>query len=170
MRIEKRRSIVCLCGSTRFHKEYVQQNMNETMKGNIVLSCGVFGHTIHSFLELDEFDKENLHDLHKEKILMSDEILVLDADNYIGESTRKEIEFARTHHKIIRFLVSPKVFVSCYSCDESITLRPSMSGSDGEFGWDEYTGYCERCRVAIEMVISNGTGGIDLVYRHHDHE
>jgi hypothetical protein len=35
---------------------------------------------------------------------MADEILVLDQDRYVGESTRLEIEFAEAHGKRVRYL------------------------------------------------------------------
>src|ERR1035437_7003596 len=37
--------IVCLCGSTKFYKEFMDANYKETMKGNIVLSVGFFSQT-----------------------------------------------------------------------------------------------------------------------------
>jgi hypothetical protein len=36
--------IVCLCGSTRFKKEFESANREATMLGYIVLMPGVFGH------------------------------------------------------------------------------------------------------------------------------
>lgn len=157
------RTIICLCGSTRFHEAYVQQNMNETMKGNIVLSVGVFGHTIHSFLELDEFDKENLDGLHMDKILMADEILVLDVGGYIGESTKNEIEFAKKNGKIIRFLESPKFIVPCPKCNKQNHMTLMTTGSDGDFGWEEYSGYCEGCKTEYIAGVSDRSGGTEVL-------
>jgi hypothetical protein len=34
------RKIVCLCGSTRFSKEFQEANLRETLDGNIVLTIG----------------------------------------------------------------------------------------------------------------------------------
>ena len=39
--------------------------------------------------------------MHKEKIRISDAILVVNVDNYIGESTRSEIDFAKSLNKEI---------------------------------------------------------------------
>ena len=53
---------------------------------------------------LDKSDpelKKMLDALHRKKILMSDSIFVIDQDNYIGESTKGEIEFAEKHGKRI---------------------------------------------------------------------
>lgn len=157
-----KRTIVCLCGSTKFHEQYVQENMNETMKGNIVLSVGVFGHTVHSFLELDEFDKEELDQLHKDKILMADEILVLDVEGYIGQSTQDEIEFAKNHGKIIRFTNSAKIFVPCPKCKIQNRLDLTTDGSDGEFGWQEYDGWCGECFTEFSVTFSDRQGGAEI--------
>jgi len=101
--------IVTLCGSTKFKDEFVSANLRETLKGKIVLSIGcdtktdddIFGH-----LSEEEFKKtkEKLDWLHKRKIDISDEILVLDVNGYIGESTKGEIDHAKSCNKRIRYL------------------------------------------------------------------
>jgi hypothetical protein len=45
-----------------------------------------------------------LDELHKRKIDLADEILVIDIDNYIGNSTRSEIDYAMAHNKPVRYL------------------------------------------------------------------
>jgi len=107
--MEGRPWIVCLCGSTRFGDAFAKANFEETMAGRIVLSIGcnmksdveLFGH-----LSEDELIviKNHLDDLHLRKIDLADEILVLNVDGYIGESTRREIEYAKSKMKGIRFL------------------------------------------------------------------
>ena len=42
-----------------------------------------------------------LDKMHKEKIKLSDAILVVNVDNYIGSSTKSEIEFAKSLGKEI---------------------------------------------------------------------
>jgi hypothetical protein len=94
--------IVCLCGSTRFKDAFIEANRNETLKGNIVLSVGLFGHV--EGLDMNSEIKIMLDELHKRKIDLCDEILVLNVGNYVGKSTHSEIEYARFYHKGIRFL------------------------------------------------------------------
>ena len=94
--------IVTLCGSTRFKQAFLDANFNETMAGNIVLSVGCFGHADH--VSLTEKEKRMLDTLHKRKIDMSDEILVLNIGGYIGKSTEDEIAYARRCGKGVRFL------------------------------------------------------------------
>ena len=107
-----KRTIVTLCGSTRFHKEFQEANYEETMAGKIVLSVGFY---LHSQKEnhgenvgCTEEQKKDLDLLHFDKIAMSSEILVLNVHGYIGESTRREIGFAFVKGKKIRFLEEDK--------------------------------------------------------------
>ena len=94
--------VVTLCGSTKFKKEFIDANLIETMAGKIVLSVGGFGHV--DDIEISESERKMLGLLHKHKIDMSDEILVLNVGGFIGESTKDEIEYARQHGKNVRFL------------------------------------------------------------------
>jgi nucleoside 2-deoxyribosyltransferase len=48
--------------------------------------------------------KVRLDELHLRKIDLADEVLVLNVDGYIGESTRREIDYAVAHGKPVRYL------------------------------------------------------------------
>ena len=114
--------IVCLCGSTRFSDAFHKHNLLETLVGNIVLSIGC---DIRSDGDLDLFKlsiiwnidtkadeeeavieeiKDRLDELHLRKIDLADEVLILNVGGYIGESTQRELDYAREHGKIIRYL------------------------------------------------------------------
>jgi hypothetical protein len=101
-------TVVCLCGSTRFYKEFIKANYDETMKGNIVLSVGFYPHAseeVHGQnIGITDEQKKLLDELHKRKIDLSDEILVLNVGEYIGNSTKSEIEYAEALKKGIRYL------------------------------------------------------------------
>jgi hypothetical protein len=100
--------IVCLCGSTRFYPEFQRANYRETMAGRIVLSVGFYPHAQEQahgeHIGITPEQKVALDELHKRKIDLADEILVLDVDRYIGDSTRSEIEHAQRTGKPIRYL------------------------------------------------------------------
>ena len=96
--------IVCLCGSTKFKKQFIDSNYKETLAGNIVLTVGWFSHTDGDTWYPSDDEKRDLDELHKRKIDLADEILVIDTDGYIGESTRSEIDYAEKHGKRIRYL------------------------------------------------------------------
>lgn len=49
---------------------------------------------------------EEMDELHFRKIDLADEIFVVDWDGYIGNSTAREIEYAKTHGKNIRYFTS----------------------------------------------------------------
>lgn len=106
------RTIVCLCGSTWFLPAFEVANRNETLKGKIVLLVGVdlkardleLLQSTKSPEQLDEIKKE-LDRLHKDKVRMAHEILVLDIDEpyKIGQSTTEEVELARSLGKRVRW-------------------------------------------------------------------
>lgn len=98
-----RPTIVCLCGSTRYIEEFRKANSDETLKGNIVLSIGCDLKTDKK-LSLIKDIKKKLDLLHLKKIALSDEVLVLNKNGYIGQSTAKEISFAKILKKKIRYL------------------------------------------------------------------
>lgn len=99
-----RPKIVCLCGSTRFEQAFKDANRKETLAGNIVLTVGFFGHG--SDGEPTAEEKIRLDLLHKQKVKLADEILILNVDGYVGQSTKSEIEYANNLQKPIRYLES----------------------------------------------------------------
>jgi hypothetical protein len=96
-----RPSIVCLCGSTKFQEAFAAANKRETLAGRIVLTVGYFGHQEET--PPTEEQKALLDRLHKAKIDLADEILVLNVGGYIGESTAGEIDHALIRGKRIRY-------------------------------------------------------------------
>lgn len=94
--------VVCLCGSTKFKAQYEQANREETLKGHIVLSVGLFGHI--EGLEMNGAEKGMLDELHLRKIDLADEVLVLNVGGYIGSSTKNEIQYALDLGIPVRYL------------------------------------------------------------------
>ena len=89
--------IITLCGSTRFKEQFEEIQRKLTLDGFLVISVGLFSHLEENSEEwLDNGIKQMLDDLHKVKIRMSDAIYVIDAEQYIGSSTKNEIEFANS--------------------------------------------------------------------------
>lgn len=102
-----RPTIVCLCGSTRFSDAFHEANLRETLAVKIVLSIGCDFKSDTDLLlagDLTEADKARLDELHLRKIDLADEILVLNVGGYIGESTSREIAYAKMVGKRIRYL------------------------------------------------------------------
>lgn len=94
--------VITLCGSTKFKDEFLKAQKELTLMGYIVISVGLFGHSGDNEVWEDGI-KEMLDDMHKRKIDMSDAIMVIDVDGYIGESTKKEMEYAKKQGKSIFF-------------------------------------------------------------------
>lgn len=79
--MKNRYPIVTLCGSTRFKDEFIRIQKELTLKGYIVISVGLFGHS---------GDNE-----------VWDEIYVINPNGYTGESTWSEICYAYMTNKRI---------------------------------------------------------------------
>ena len=95
--------VITLCGSTRFKDQFLEAQKRLTLAGNIVISVGLFGHSGDDEVWA-EGTKEMLDDMHKRKIDMADGIYVINVDGYIGQSTRSEIEYARSQGKTVEYL------------------------------------------------------------------
>ncbi len=106
----KNYKVITLCGSTRFKDDFMKVQKELTLKGNIVISVGLFGHSGDDEVwdGMDEGalskTKEMLDDMHKRKIDMADEIFVINVGGYIGDSTRSEIEYAVKNGKKVNYL------------------------------------------------------------------
>lgn len=94
--------IITLCGSTRFKEEYEAVAKDLALQGHTVLSVNLFAHADN--IELTQEQKIRLDNAHKQKISISDAIYVINKDQYIGESTYGEIDWAERLGKQIFFL------------------------------------------------------------------
>ncbi|OIJ64978.1 hypothetical protein [Streptomyces mangrovisoli] len=96
--------IVVICGSTRFMAKMNEADLRETTAGRIVVKPGCDLKSPHA-LWSDPAEaaalKVRLDDLHRAKIRLADEVLVV--GDYIGDSTRAEIAYARSLGKPVRF-------------------------------------------------------------------
>ena len=94
--------IITLCGSIKFKDEFMKVQEKLTLEGNIVLTPNFFNNIKKE--DIDEKTKEMLDEMHKQKIDISDEIYVINVSGYIGESTKSEIEYAKSKGKKISYL------------------------------------------------------------------
>ena len=95
--MSSRPEVVCICGSARFMTEMRTANRELTLAGVIVVAPS----------EADESptpeQKAVLDALHLRKIDLADRVLVVNPGGYVGESTRREIAYARATGKPITF-------------------------------------------------------------------
>lgn len=96
---------ICLCGSTRFMDQFNAANRSLTLAGHVVYSVAAVSTGNHSEITHDE--KLALDAVHLSKIEESDAIMVVgrqeDGSMYIGDSTRREVMFARLRDKQVYF-------------------------------------------------------------------
>lgn len=91
--------IITVCGSLRFRKEIMEITEKMALQGNCMLSI-----VYPAKPDKDDYTDEEiamLGKMHKERIKLSDAILVVNVDHYIGNSTENEIEFAKSLNKEI---------------------------------------------------------------------
>ena len=84
--------IITLCGSLKFQKEMMIIAEKMALNGNCILT------PVYPILENNEKTDEQINMLkeaHFKRIELSDAILVMNVNNYIGESTSLEIEYAK---------------------------------------------------------------------------
>ena len=97
--------IVCLCGSTKFRAAFDRAMLDETLAGKIVLSIGRHTQSDAELgAQITPAIKAQLDELHLQKIVLADEVLVLNVDGYVGASTRREVWFAQKLGKTVRWL------------------------------------------------------------------
>lgn len=90
--------IITLCGSLKYQKEMMEVAEKIALEGKCVLT------PVYHVIDDNEINKEQilmLKESHLKRIELSDSILVLNVNNYIGDSTKKEIEYAKNLGKEI---------------------------------------------------------------------
>ena len=105
----KRKTVVCLCGSTRNPAAFQAAEIAETLADKIVLTvnCNTRQNPwVLAGKTQSEIDAiyAMLDEQHRQKIEMSDEVLILNVGGYIGESTQRELDHALKHNKRVRYL------------------------------------------------------------------
>ena len=92
--------VITVCGSYKFKKEMNEITEKMALKGNCMLTP----------IELTKpnkaYTKEEalmIDKMHKEKIKLSNTILVVNVGGYIGNSTKSEIEYAKSLNKEVLY-------------------------------------------------------------------
>lgn len=98
--------IIFITGSTRFKESYETHAFTFTLKGYIVLIPSVYQHA--DGLIFDKDTKRLLKEMDKPKILLADEIFVINPEGYIGHSTAEDIQYAQSLGKKITYMEVPK--------------------------------------------------------------
>ena len=109
-----KRKVITFCGSSRFRDLFHKLASEYTLMGWIVLMP-------HCHYENDSRPdlKDLLVNIHRDMIAMSDAILVVNKDGYIGDSTKEEIKWAEVLHKEVKYFEVPKVIPPIIDVNES---------------------------------------------------
>jgi hypothetical protein len=97
--------IVCLLGSTRFQGEFLSAAKAFTLQGSVVLLPGYY--TQRDGVGLDKEEQELIQELDLKRIEMADTVFVVNPNNRIPESVHKQIEYAKSLGRIVRYLETP---------------------------------------------------------------
>lgn len=103
---------ITLCGSTRFIDAFAEWNRRLTLAGHVVYALSMHGRQVADIGKpvdlqvVTDKDKVVLDLAHLAKIEESDAILVLNVGGYYGESTTREIAWARMRGKAVYWLES----------------------------------------------------------------
>ncbi len=90
--------VVTICGSMKFQKEMIEIAQKLELEDKYcVIQC------VYDLKNVTAEQKEILADLHYKKIDISDAIYVLNIGGHIGESCKKEIEYAKFKNKEILY-------------------------------------------------------------------
>lgn len=103
--LPKPRKIVCYCGSLRVALEaFKKAEYEAVLKGEIaLLPCCMFVDIEREYGAESDY-KQKADDIHKRKIDICDEVMILNVGGYIGASTRSELEYAQSIGKPIKYL------------------------------------------------------------------
>ena len=93
--------VITICGSLKFQKEMMIVAEKLALEGKCVLTPV---YPISENLKKTEEQLEKLKEAHFKRIELSDSIYVINKDNYIGKSTKLEIEYAQKLGKEIIYL------------------------------------------------------------------
>lgn len=84
--------IITLCGSLKFQKEMMIVAEKMALKGNCILTPV---YPVSENIARNEEQLIKLKEAHFKRIELSDAILVVNVNNYIGNSTNLEIDYAK---------------------------------------------------------------------------
>ena len=103
----KKPKVIIISGSLRFQDEQMRQAERLELEGNAVISV-IYPAPGKAKDELTKEQIEMLGKMHNYKIGLADAVFVVNPNGYIGNSTRSEIEHAKSLGKEIIYLEQPQ--------------------------------------------------------------
>jgi len=146
--LEIPKRVICLCGSVRFQQQFQEIAEALSLEGYIVLGPTIFNRHADFHTGGPEMYalKDRLDALHFKKIELSDSVFVVDIDGYIGESTSREVFFARQLGKTVRYWSREKqdgqsIPFTCDHCSNAECSEPRRTIFNKARVW----AYCGGC-------------------------
>ena len=93
------RYMIAIDGDRKYNKEIIEKYKELSAQGNIV-----YIPDLHDPNELIKDEPQMLDNMFKDKILLANELYVMNIDNIITENMQKNIDYAKEHNKNIRYL------------------------------------------------------------------
>jgi len=100
--VDPKRYIVTLCGSRRFQEVFDYQFEKLTKEGKIVLTPAIF--KMRSPCQMTAAEHAVFDEVHHQKMMLSDEVMIINKAGYIGEDTQKEINWCLAHNLNVTYL------------------------------------------------------------------
>ena len=122
--MEPKPIVVVIIGSTRFKQHHLGYAQKLTLQGKIALTSG-FYHHVDNF-PITTQQKEMIDRLMLARIDLSDEVLVVNINGYIGESTGRAIKYAHETNKRVTFVEDPSGPFASWGSDAAAEVgRPT---------------------------------------------
>lgn len=106
--VNDRPKIICLCGSSRFIESFAVLAWEFEKQGIIALGLHLlpasYPTKVTDHIAEAEGVTDILNNLHLRKIDMADEVFVVNVNGYIGDDTKREIAYANSLGKPVRYL------------------------------------------------------------------
>ncbi|MBM7632791.1 hypothetical protein [Geomicrobium sediminis] len=99
--------VITLCGSTKFKEQFDHANAMLTLQGHAVISVGFFEQ--YEGFDISDDQARMFEEIHMRKIDLADEVMIIDPAGYIGDSTSKEITYAKQSGKKVTYYSQMKL-------------------------------------------------------------
>ena len=96
-----RRRVVAIIGSSKFKDQHLGVAQRETLRGKVVLLTGFWHHV--DRVPITSEQREAIDSLTRDKIEMADEVIVVNVHGYVGQSTKRAIEYAKDLSKPLAY-------------------------------------------------------------------
>ena len=139
--------IIAVCGSVKFKDEMLEYRDEQMKNGKWVLLPENMDVDIQ---KIDDQVKKEMDKLHFRKIDCADKVLIWNRGGYVGESTKKEYEYAKSHNKDIEFIESIK-----QETDVKKMIKERLNTNQLDYGNDILRSNGKEYKIRKSCIIYN---------------